>query len=65
MVAGVANREPPGIHLYRARVANGAWSLPVAMQTNTDGSKVAVGHVHEVSTVNRHRISGMCMAVTP
>ena len=61
--SGVANAEPVGLHLYRARVAGGSWSLPVLIRTNADGTKEVINHASATSWKDRHHLSSMtCVA---
>ena len=62
--SGVANAEPVGLHLYRARVAGGSWSLPVLIRTNADGTKEVINHASATSWKDRHHLSSM-MCVAP
>ena len=68
VVAGVDNAEPAGVHLYRARIpgptTRGSWSLPVAVRTNSDGTKEYINHVASASEEKRHNVdAGTCVVV--
>ena len=64
----VNNAEPTGTHLYRASIpgpnGDGSWSLPVAVRTNSDGTKEYINHVASASEEARHNFAaGTCELV--
>ena len=61
-ITGIA--QPAGTNLYRARVAGGSWSLPVAIRTKADGTMKRINHVSVTSLKDRHDPSSM-MCVAP